>query len=193
MNSKPPVSNYEAVDLGLPSGVKWAKMNLGASSETEAGLYYTWGGTDGYVSATDKNAITGGTEGFDQASYNASPAASITGNLSASNDAATVNLGSPWRMPTKAEYEELISSSNTDREWTTIDGKAGYKFMKKSDHSVYVFIPAFGYWYNKRKIANNTLSGCWTATKIYQFDGQSSICHTTTQSGYLGFPIRPVQ
>lgn len=47
-------NGYEYVDLGLPSGTLWAKMNVGAESETDYGLYFAWGETQGYADASTK-------------------------------------------------------------------------------------------------------------------------------------------
>ena len=46
---------YEYVDLGLPSGLKWAKCNIGATSETDYGLYFQWGATEGYTAEKVEN------------------------------------------------------------------------------------------------------------------------------------------
>lgn len=51
-------ANTEYVDLGLPSGLKWAKCNLGATSETEYGAYFQWGDTNGYAKAKDKGGTS---------------------------------------------------------------------------------------------------------------------------------------
>ena len=52
------VASTEYVDLGLPSGLKWAKCNLGAQSETDYGAYFSWGDTNGYANATDKSGTS---------------------------------------------------------------------------------------------------------------------------------------
>lgn len=138
-----------AIDLGLPSGTLWADRNVGATAPEEAGLYFAWGETEGYKDAADRNAKltaetgTTYTGGFDKTSYNRPGGASgITGDLTSANDAATVNLGSSWRMPTKGEFQELIN--NTDRIWTTINDVSGYKFMRKDNNNIYIFIGACG-------------------------------------------------
>lgn len=84
------VNGYEYVDLGLPDGTKWARVNLGASSETDYGNYYAWGETAPKSTYTSSNySYSGDTD------------------LSGTSDAATVNWGSNWRMPTSTEYENL--------------------------------------------------------------------------------------
>ena len=112
---------YEYVDLGLPSQLKWAKYNIGATNEEEAGLYFQWGDTQGYTAeqvgdgeglkkfdwASYKFSIDGSNSNFSK--YNASDSKTV---LDPEDDAAHVNMGGNWRMPTFEEYKELLL--NTD-------------------------------------------------------------------------------
>lgn len=112
------------VDLGLPSGTKWSKFNVGAVSEAEYGNYYEYG----------SGALT-----YQQTS--GTPEYEGTENpLAASADTATQVFGSPWHMPTKTQFEELIA--NTTLTWETIDGIGGLKFTAQNGN--YVFFPAAG-------------------------------------------------
>ena len=109
-------NGYEYIDLGLPSGTKWAKANVGAESETDAGLYFAWGETTGYTASqvgTDKNfsfddyALTeDGGSTFTK--YNA-----IDGKttLDLEDDAAHVNMGGDWHMPNMVQYIELFEET----------------------------------------------------------------------------------
>ena len=90
------INGYTAVDLGL--SVRWAEMNVGATSEEEYGNYYAWGEIS---EPSDGNYSTGNCT-----LYNDSSVSDISGN--ASYDAATANWGSPWRMPTYEEWLELL-------------------------------------------------------------------------------------
>ena len=156
-----PKDDSYAVDLGLPSGTKWAKMNVGATSETEYGTYFSWGMTEGYTNENDydRNYYAWTTYKWcngtinTQTKYIKETLASEWGYegfyddktvLEGEDDAATQNWGGNWRMPTRAEFLELISG--TDHEEATIGGIVGHKFMKKTDHSVYIFMPAAGIW-----------------------------------------------
>ena len=108
-------SDYVMVDLGLPSGLLWADRNIGAASPEDAGLYFQWGDTVGYTVeqiGKDKN--------FDFNDYfDTTPGGTIFNKyainkltvLEASDDAASVNMGSDWRMPTQAEMQELIDNT----------------------------------------------------------------------------------
>lgn len=135
----------EAVDLGLPSGLKWANMNVGATSETEYGDYFAWGETtpksdyswSTYAWGTAYNALT---------KYNTNSSYGTVDNkttLEAADDAATANLGGTWRMPTAAEFQELLD--NTTKAWVTDykgSGVNGYTFTGNGNT---IFLPAAGY------------------------------------------------
>ena len=131
-------NGYEYVDLGLPSGLKWATCNVGATSPEEYGLYFAWGETTGYTA----EQVTSGEKLFDNENYTASW---ISSDLISDQDAAHVNLGGNWRMPTKDEYQELIDNCNV--EWTTNynqTGVAGQVFTSKVNGNS-VFFPAAGF------------------------------------------------
>ena len=133
-------NGYEYVDLGLPSGLKWATCNVGASSPEQAGRYFAWGETKGYTG----EQVNYGRRYFDSESYKA---ASISADLTLKQDAAHVNLGGNWRMPTKAEYQELID--NCTSTWTTNYNGTGVKgriFTSKTNGNS-VFFPASSYCY----------------------------------------------
>lgn len=180
-----------AVDLGLPSGTKWANMNIGATSETDYGTYFAWGETSGLTveghTITVKDGIKtyfswdtyawckGSDNTFtkycpkdQQDSYwwdtgGTTVAADNKTQLEYADDAARANWGGAWRMPTKAEFNELISG--TDKEWVAnYNGVAGYKFMKKSDHSVYIFLPAAGYNYESYFFQDDSGGRYWSST-----------------------------
>lgn len=111
------LNGYDYVDLGLPSGLLWATRNLGANTPISYGNYYSWGQISTY-------SIHYG--------YTDNPT-----TLPSNRDAATASRGSGWRMPTKAEFEEL--NTNCTSEWI---GK-GRIFTGPSGNSI--FLPAAGY------------------------------------------------
>ena len=150
-------NNYKYVDLGLPSGLKWATCNVGANSPEEYGLYFAWGETTGYTS----EQVTSGVRKFDKASYTAS---AISTDLTLEQDAAHVNLGGNWRMPTKAECQELLD--NCDVTWISSymgKGIAGYLFTSKINRNS-VFFPAPGYGVNSNVSGGGTVGYYWTAS-----------------------------
>ena len=153
------VINYEYVDLDLPSGILWATCNIGATSETDYGIYFQWGETGGisgslvgmysdenYSWATYKycnGSETTLTKYNTKTSYGENPDSKTT--LDPEDDAATQIMGDGWRMPTKAEFQELLE--DTTQEWVDDfngTGVNGRKFTSMSDTSKYIFIPAAG-------------------------------------------------
>ena len=133
---------YEYVDLGL--SVKWAKCNVGAEKETDAGLYFAWGETTGYTASqvgTDKlfswSEYKYGNSSSNLTKYNQSDGKTV---LEPADDAAAQIMGGDWRMPTEAEFNELLSG--TTNEWTQVNGVNGRKFTASNGNSI--FIPAAG-------------------------------------------------
>ena len=140
---------YEAVDLGLPSGTLWANMNVGAETETDYGDYFMWGSTTPDTNNTCDWAhapFNGGASSFDSTYFNAHKSEWLTeeGNLKPEYDAAHVIMGGDWRMPTKADCNELLSG--TTNEWVTNyqgSGVNGRLFTSKANGNT-MFIPAEG-------------------------------------------------
>ena len=177
----------KAVDLGLPSGLKWASANLGAHEETDPGLYYMWGETEGH----EKNS---GYE-FTEANYKAKGLKRISTNLSLEQDAVNVLLGGSWRMPTKTEFEELYNYTNVT--WITINGVAGLKFANKTDPSKYIFMPAAGCYEGSLLGSWGSDGRYWSSTFINSSNGCSLYFETSEQftdgSGrYFGYSVRGV-
>lgn len=150
-----PTPQYEFVDLGLPSGLKWAKCNIGAESETDYGLYFQWGDTVGYEGNEAKAHSSWATAPFNNgaSNYDATYFASVRDQvidsnnvLLAENDAAHVHMGGDWRTPTSGEVQELIS--NTTSAWTQENGVNGMRFTSKKDSTKSIFVPANGNFHN---------------------------------------------
>lgn len=212
-------STYTAVDLGLPSGLKWADRNIGASSAEDAGLYFEWGGTVGYTVdqvGTDKifdwstyfDTTDGGSTftkyGIDKLTV-----------LEASDDAATVNMGSDWRMPILTEIQELVDNTTLTfidldgNEFSQSDAEAGsisegnlkgIRFTGTNDNSI--FIPAAGMAYNDAVDQVNSNSLVWSSevdtqetemTAFLLFGANSGFCNAYTIYRYLGMSVRGVK
>ncbi len=140
-------NGHEWVDLGLPSGTKWATTNVGATSPEGYGNYYAWGET------STKSTYNWSTYKWCRGSsssmtkYCTSSSYGTVDNkttLDLSDDAAYINWGSSWRMPTKAEQDELRNTSYTTWTWTTQNGVNGYKVTSKTNGNS-IFLPAAGY------------------------------------------------
>ena len=128
---------YEGVDLGLPSGLIWGSSNV-ISSNT----YFAWGETQGYNGPNESkpfswyyNDYAFGKNG-EWTKYNTSDNKTI---LDSENDAARVHMGGMWRMPVKAELDELLAHTNQSS--ATINGVSGYKFTNKTNSSKFIFVP----------------------------------------------------
>ena len=138
-------NGYDFVDLGLPSGIKWAAYNVGATKPEEFGGYYAWGETE------EKEDYSWETYKWCNGSSNTLTKYCINGSYGAvdnkialdpEDDVATVQWGGDWRMPTEAEQEEL--RNNCDWEWVEVNGVTGYRVKSRvNDNSI--FLPAAGY------------------------------------------------
>ena len=147
---KASANGHEYVDLGLPSGTLWATCNIGATSPEDYGDYFAWGETSGYNSG--KTTFNWSTYKYCNGSYTTmtkyctSSSYGTVDNkteLELSDDAAYVNWGSNWRMPSYDQIAELINSSYTTTTWTTVNGVYGRKITSKSNGNS-IFLPAAG-------------------------------------------------
>ena len=123
-----PYNGHQYVDLGLPSGTKWATMNVGASSETAYGNYYQYGKGAAQYAATSGDSKYGGTDD----------------PLAASADTASQVWGGQWHMPTRAQMEEL--TANTTYQWVTNYKDSGIGCTLTAKNGAVLFFPAAGLW-----------------------------------------------
>ena len=111
------VQTHQAIDLGLPSGTKWASCNIGANKPEEYGDYFSWGETTTKKEYTKNNYLY----------YKNGKYLNIGADISGTQyDVARAKWGGKWRIPTKDEVEELVD--NCKYEWTTLNGVKGGKF-----------------------------------------------------------------
>ena len=157
------ISNHDYVDLGLPSGLKWATCNVGANNPWEYGHYFAWGETNTKAEYTIENCSTYTQQMGD-----------ISGNPS--YDAATANWGGTWRMPTKAEMEELINNCA----WLIAIENGVYGAHGTGPNGNSIFLPA---------------AGEYVETLLYEAEVQGSYMtstpfeNNTTHSYALSFQI----
>ena len=171
------INGHEWVDLGL--SVKWATCNIGASSPEGYGNYYAWGETSTKSSYDKENCATYEKEIGD-----------IAGT---SRDVARVKWGSPWRMPTKAEGEELLNKCTWT--WTTRNGVSGYKVMGPNGNSI--FLPAAGDLVGTSLVSAGDWGGYWSSTPgkaggSYSLGFYSGGHGTIWHFRYDGHMVRPV-
>ncbi len=140
-NDVTPSTKLQAVDLGL--SVKWANMNVGAKTPEGVGDHFAWGETKPKQTYTVESYKWNNGVHYDLNKYCTTSNYGTVDNkttLDSEDDAARVNLGGSWRMPTKAEMEELCTKCTWT--WTTQNGMHGYKVVGKNGNSI--FLPAAG-------------------------------------------------
>lgn len=158
-----PYNGHEYVDLGFPSGLKWATCNVGAAQPEEYGDFFAWGETqpkDQYTWTTYQYANGSATS---LTKYGVAGATGVVDNkykLDPEDDAATVNWGNPWRMPTDDEISELINNCT----WTRIsrNGIEGFSAKSKSNDNT-IFLPAGGHITSSLQ-HENFMGNYWSST-----------------------------
>ena len=181
---KSSIAGHKFVDLGLPSGLKWAAYNVGAESPEEYGDYFAWGEIQPKDAYTEENCSSLNLYTED-----------ISGHMYL--DAARANWGSPWRMPTEQEIIELVL--NTNGMSTELNGVRGTMVTGRNGNSI--FFPYagkmidttlydegdFGYYYSSSLTKPITSD----SGPYYYFvdDTQGT---TSSVNRYPGFTIRPV-
>ena len=161
------VDGHPFVDLGLPSGLLWATCNVGADSPEDYGDYFAWGETQpksDYSWGTYQYCMgsnTTLTKYCNNASYGYNGYTDNLTVLEASDDAATANWGSGWRMPTKVEWQELLD--NTTYTWTFQNGVYGQRFTASNGNSL--FLPAASY-RNGTSLNGVGVLGCYWSSSL---------------------------
>lgn len=198
-------ANVEAVDLGLPSGIKWANMNIGADTPEGYGNYFAWGDTSPknvYNWTTykwyngDSNALAkyGGNSGNGYSGVTDGKTI-----LDPEDDAAHVNWGGDWRMPTREEMDELCSECY----WTMTKnyngtGIAGNVVSSKTNGNS-IFLPASGYRNGSALGGVGTHGYYWTSSlgENRSYDAVylyflSDYVERVENYRYYGISVRPV-
>lgn len=178
---------YESVDLGLPSGTLWAKYNVGATKEEEYGDLFAWGATEPY-------RLNGNISIDNTNNYASSYANKIKHDLYPNEDAATVKWGKGWKMPTKAQFDELLA--NTTDEWTAINGINGRKFT--SSNGNYIFFPAAGYVNGGSLGIRGSYGDYWirsfySSSEAWGLNFTSSVLDVSRYYRHYGYSVRPVR
>jgi hypothetical protein len=207
------------IDLGLPSGTKWANMDIGAEGEGKPGQFFAFGELKGYDYATcsgrnffwetykwnDGSSSGAGIHKYQVADHMEGCWYDANGNfigdgkgvLDPEDDAAIVLWGDPWRMPTAAEVQELIDGCTSEE--TTIAGQAGRLFTSKTNGET-IFFPYSGDLAKDEVKARNERGYYWSTTVSEADTSQGMVlfigpnyvgCYPGKRFG--GRPIRPVQ
>lgn len=195
------LNGYEYVDLGLPSGTKWATCNIGAKTPESYGNLFAWGETkskssfggltyslNDEVSATLKKYSTETT-----VKHGEKPDSLHV--LEDVDDAAAANWGKGWRMPTDVDFAELLS--NCTATWTEQNGVSGYMFTGSNGNSI--FLPAAG-WCSTDNIIDRGSNGCYWCKNLnvenvfraYNLEFSSGSCKVNDSRRSDGISVRPV-
>lgn len=182
----------EVIDLGLPSGRKWASCNLGATSSEDPGLYFAWGERQ----AKDKDFhwinYEHGTN-LEITKYNSTDALIL---LNPEDDAATAHLGGKWRTPTYNEIRELLDGCTW--EWAQVGQKKGRLGTSKANGQT-IFLPTTGYYVNSTLADLDASCYLWSSLRDPNNDLYAWLLYIEADTENFGrsmrvtgAPIRPV-
>lgn len=193
-------NGHEYIDLGLPSGTLWATCNLGATSPEEFGDYYAWGETEPHYDTLDPLTWKQGkTNGYSWTNYKFNPTGdgstmtkynSTDGltELELIDDAARINWGGEWRIPTHEECLELTTNCEV-----ATDGNMVYF----SNNGNYIYFPFNGYYdgtaFTRPDLWNIRSSSLYTSfSQTWTLSGTKSNFSHSYPKRYRGISIRPV-
>ena len=208
------ITSGDYVDLGLPSGLKWATCNLGATKPCEYGLLYQFGRVDGYAygdtnhqfRTQEQNKADTGNQYIPVTTSGKRYYAGYV--LDPADDAAYVASNGAMRMPAQAEITELLN--NTTNQWVscsvmggdhTLHNVMGRLFTSKTDSSKTMFLPATGGFYGEygsfgyiSSYGNYWSSSVDGSNSNYgrNLSFNSSGCGCSNHGRYSGFSIRGV-
>lgn len=155
-NNRFPVPNVDdAVDLGLPSGTKWAPFNLGAKNETEFGGLYGWGDSTG----------------LNESEFSHDYAVGIGNNTNIAGnktyDVIAAKWGGYWSLPTKEQFDELKNEAYTTwnevYDYQGVSGLNGFEIVSNKDASKKIFMPKAGYLNGKTVTERGSVAYYWTS------------------------------
>lgn len=206
LNGQPIVDDHDWVDLGLPSGTIWATRNVGASCPEDYGDYFAWGETepkDYYSMDTykwayyDSNGDLRLTKYCTRSDYGYNGFTDNKTELDPEDDAAYVNWGPSWRMPTTEQQRELYEKCSSV--WTTQNGVKGRLFTGPNGNTL--FLPAAGYRWDESLGGAGALGIYWSRTlyssipsSAYDLGfGSGGWGNWSNGYRYYGFSVRAVR
>ena len=184
------------VDLGLPSGLLWADVNIGAENPWNYGDYYAWAET-----SPKSNYTTSTTAYYSGSAYTKYNSTDGLTTLQPMDDIATITFGAQAHIPTMAEWQEFLNNTTVANE--TLNGIAGRRFTSKNNGNS-IFVPFTGY---KSGTGTSGATSCtyfWSSTLSTSTNNNAVDVYITTSSAnfysgssgegrYYGFPIRAVR
>ena len=197
-------ADVQSVDLGLPSGLYWASCNVGAAYPQGYGDYYAWGETESkdYYGWTTYKYTNGGygkmTKYCNDASHGDNGFTDMKTVLEPEDDAAAANWGNAWRMPTDAEWKELLEQCTW--QWIKYSTDTfGYVVTSKTNGNS-IFLPAAGYLVDDSRYNVGWRGNYWSsslnegeASYARYIDFQSSKQERTQYGRFYGRSVRAVR
>ena len=199
-----PEPEHDWVDLGLPSGTLWATCNVGANSPEEFGHHFAWGETepkDVYDWSTYKwcnGSYTTITKYCTNSEYGYNGFVDNKTELDLEDDAAYVNWGPSWCMPTVEQQQELYQ--NCSSVWTTKNGVNGRLFTGPNGNTLFLpaaggrwdgslyYVGSYGYYWSR------TLYTCFSRSDLaYNLDFTSGYVGCDGDDRIIGFTVRAVR
>lgn len=192
-------NGHEGVNLGLPSRTIWATMNVGATSPEDAGIYFSWAETSGKSSYNEEDYKYKVTNGIGFTNYWNDKST----ELALSDDAANKNWGGSWRMPSKADLEELTKECK----WELINDGAKYVYKVTGPNGRYIYLPGagakaynMGGWFDNTPMywsrsLTDDYEPCFLSGRVVMYNysdlSGAEVIGTTTCRCY-GMPVRAV-
>ena len=169
------LNGHEWVNLGLPNGTLWATCNVGAVVPEGYGDGFAWGETEpksNYYWSTykycmgEKNTFTKYCNNF---LYGINGFTDNLTTLLPEDDAATINWGNGWHIPTKEQWQELCD--NTTSTWTTQNGINGRLFTASNGQCL--FLPASGSYWGRERIGIGVDGDYWSSSLNIDYPGDA--------------------
>lgn len=209
--------------MGLPSGRLWAKSNIdlsqaskfAASPEQYEATFFSWGNIDGHNPISDSafeynwGGVNEQAPWYENQPYGSTPGAAVQTNIDKVNDAARMNLGWPWRMPTNEEFDELfanikfinadgteVDTSMTDKR-VTVNGIMGL-YLQSKINGARIFLACCGLGIEQTWQNRATNGNYWSSTNInektahYLNFSSGGVLPHSYNNRFRGYPIRPV-
>ena len=199
---------FREVDLGLPSGNKWASHNIGAKKYNEPGYHFAWGETSPSGDYGWSHYMWGGFDANNKVYISKYSNSGATCTLEPADDAATANWGDEWCIPTEKDFEELIYNTTIRKDIDEATGDLkGLYFVSKDGSGKQIYLPAAGYYDGKHLIWNQTDAFVYWTSQSFDDGHPEYACHFAVNPSELsidaehffndrrcfGLPIRPVK
>ena len=163
-------NGFEYVDLGLPSGTMWATCNVGATKPEDDGLLFQFGRVDGYKYGDTNHKFKTNKQNKKDTESEYIPITSSGKTydkneiLDLADDAAHVNMGGKWMMPTQTQYSEMFNNTTRTviKDLKNKQKVIGVLFTSKINNKR-LFVPFAGYWYNGSFAATGSNAFVWSS------------------------------